>query len=148
MHLDADADAALKSCLHAIAVDPLCETAHVHLAHLHLQRNDLEAAIAAYDRGIALLRVKQELVDCYSMREAAAAQHKLLTEQAAIYAPVMEENRARMKEGMARMRCPRNGGARSGMAVRRAGVCPTDYWPIPAAFPRPPRRRPCRRLDD
>ena len=103
MHLDADADAALKSCLHAIAVDPLCETAHVHLAHLHLQRNDLEAAIAAYDRGIALLRVKQELVDCYSMREAAAAQHKLLTEQAAIYAPVMEENRARMKEGMARM---------------------------------------------
>ena len=47
MHLDADADAALKSCLHAIAVDPLCETAHVHLAHLHLQRNDLEAAIAA-----------------------------------------------------------------------------------------------------
>ena len=72
-------------------------------AHLHLQRNDLEAAIAAYDRGIALLRVKQELVDCYSMREAAAAQHKLLTEQAAIYAPVMEENRARMKEGMARM---------------------------------------------
>ena len=88
---------------HAIAVDPLCETAHVHLAHLHLQRNDLEAAIAAYDRGIALLRVKQELVDCYSMREAAAAQHKLLTEQAAIYAPVMEENRARMKEGMARM---------------------------------------------
>ena len=103
MHLDADADAALKSCLHAIDVDPLCETAHVHLAHLHLQRNDLEAAIAAYDRGIALLRVKQELVDCYSMREAAAAQHKLLTEQAEIYAPVMEVNRAKMKEGMARM---------------------------------------------
>ena len=37
------------------------------------------------------------------MREAAAAQHKLLTEQAEIYAPVMEVNRAKMKEGMARM---------------------------------------------
>ena len=40
-------------------VDPLCETAHVHMAHLCLQKNDLEAAVASYDLAVGLLRMKQ-----------------------------------------------------------------------------------------
>ena len=40
-------------------MDPLCETAHVHMAHLCLQKYDLEGALAAYDSAVALLRMKQ-----------------------------------------------------------------------------------------
>ena len=40
-------------------VDPLCETAHVHMAHLCLQKNDLESAVASYDLAVGLLRMKQ-----------------------------------------------------------------------------------------
>ena len=43
----------------AIVADPLCETAHVHMAHLMLQKNDLAVAVAAFDDAVALLRVKQ-----------------------------------------------------------------------------------------
>ena len=39
--------------------------AHVHMAHLCLQKNDLEAAVASYDHAVNLLRMKQELIDCY-----------------------------------------------------------------------------------
>ena len=69
--------------------------AHVHMAHLCLQKNDLEAAVASYDRAVGLLRMKQELIDCFSMREAAAAQLALLREQPDIFGPVMEDNRKR-----------------------------------------------------
>jgi len=80
-----DAAGALQHCEEAIKVDPLCETAHVHMAHLRLQTLDLEGAVSAYDKAVSLLRMKQELVDCYSMREAAAAQLSLLEAQPDIY---------------------------------------------------------------
>ena len=53
----------------AVEVDPLCEAAHVHLAHLALQQNDLKGAVQSYDKAISLLRMHQELSDAYSMRE-------------------------------------------------------------------------------
>ena len=45
----------------AIEVDKLCETAHVHMAHLCLQKFDLEGAVRSYDEAVALLRMKQVL---------------------------------------------------------------------------------------
>jgi hypothetical protein len=75
--------------------------AHVHMAHLCLQKNDLEAAVASYDRAVGLLRMKQELIDCFSMREAAAAQLALVREQPDIFGPVMEDNRKRAQAAAA-----------------------------------------------
>jgi len=95
LHENQDLAGAIELCKTAVEVDPLCETAHVHMAHLCLQKNDLESAVASYDRAVGLLRMKQELIDCYSMREAAAAQLALLREQPALFGPVMEENRKR-----------------------------------------------------
>ena len=39
--------------------------------------------------------MKQELIDCFSMREAAAAQLALLRLQPEVFGPVMEDNRKR-----------------------------------------------------
>ena len=80
--------------MQAIKVDPLCETAHVHMAHLMLQNNDLSGAIGAFDDAVALLRVKQELDETFSMREAAVAQLTLLQSQPEIYEPAMARQRA------------------------------------------------------
>ena len=100
VHAAQDAAGAMAHCEAAIAVDPLCETAHVHMAHLRLQSLDLKGAVAAYDKAVCLLRMKQELVDCYSMREAAAAQLVLLEAQPDIYGPAMEQHRARTMAAM------------------------------------------------
>ena len=43
----------------------------------------------------------QELIDCFSMREAAAAQLALLREQPDIFGPVMEDNRKRAQAAAA-----------------------------------------------
>jgi len=91
-------DKALEHCAQAVAADALCETAHVHMAHLWLQKMDLKAAVESYDRAVALLRMKQELVDCFSMREATATQVKLLEAQPHIYGPAMQQHRERFAE--------------------------------------------------
>jgi import receptor subunit TOM70 len=103
LHQSQDMEGGMRHCEKAIAVDPLCETAHVHLAHLKLQQFDLVGAVAAYDSAVALLRMKQELVDCYSMREATAAQLQLITAQPEIYEPLMAEHRKRAAAAMAAM---------------------------------------------
>lgn len=101
LHEQQDLEGAIALCRRAVEVDPLCETAHVHMAHLCLQKNDLESAVASYDLAVGLLRMKQELIDCFSMREAAAAQLVLLREQPEVFGPVMEENRKRAAQASA-----------------------------------------------
>jgi len=59
LHEQQDLEGAIALCRRAVEVDPLCETAHVHMAHLCLQKNDLEAAVASYDLAVGLLRMKQ-----------------------------------------------------------------------------------------
>ena len=59
LHEQQDLEGAITLCRKAVEVDPLCETAHVHMAHLCLQKNDLEAAVASYDLAVGLLRMKQ-----------------------------------------------------------------------------------------
>jgi len=117
LHEQQDLEGAIALCRRAVEVDPLCETAHVHMAHLCLQKNDLEAAVASYDLAVGLLRMKQELIDCFSMREAAAAQLALLRDQPEVFGPVMEENRKRAAEASA--------AARHAM---RAPSCGTEVW--------------------
>ena len=58
----------------------------------------LRAAIELTDprqwrAAIALLRVPQELTECYAMREAVAAQLSLLEAQRDLYEPILEELR-------------------------------------------------------
>ena len=91
-----DIDGALARFAQAIEADALCETAHVHMAHLMLQQNKWAEAVACFDKALALLRVKQEVEETYAMREAAAAQLSLLTSAPEIYEPVMERQRALM----------------------------------------------------
>ena len=93
LHGEQDLQGAIDRCAKAVQVDPLCETAHVHMAHLMLQKNDLEGAVGAFDDAVALLRVKQELEETFSMREAAAAQLALLAQQPAVYEPAMARQR-------------------------------------------------------
>ena len=94
LHSEQDMDGAVEKCAQAVKVDPLCETAHVHMAHLMLQKGNLSAAVAAFDDAIALLRAKQELQEAYAMREAGAAQLVLMEEQPEVYKPAMERLRA------------------------------------------------------
>ena len=47
LHAEQDLNGAIERCKQAVSVDPLCETAHVHMAHLHLQNSDLSAAVAS-----------------------------------------------------------------------------------------------------
>eukprot|EP00967_Tisochrysis_lutea_P102295 scaffold153917_cov33-Tisochrysis_lutea.AAC.1 len=101
LHRSQDIESAIRQCERAIAVDPLCETAHVHMAHLCLQKYDLEGAVKSYDAAVALLRMKQELVDCYSMREATATQLALIKGQPKIYEPLIAEQRKRAAAAMA-----------------------------------------------
>jgi import receptor subunit TOM70 len=101
LHAEQDSEAAIKLCKKAIAADPLCETAHIHLAHLCLSVPDLAGALAAFDDAVALIRVKQELEETFQMREAAAAQLALVTEQPEIYKPVLEKQHRDMKERVA-----------------------------------------------
>ena len=98
-----DMTGAMAQLQTAIKVDPLCETAHVHMSHLHIQNKDLAAAIKSYDAAINLLRVPQELTECYAMREAVAAQQSLLSSQPEIYEPVMEEIRQLQAQMQAQM---------------------------------------------
>ena len=93
LHGSADLHGAIEACQLAIQADPLCETAHVHMAHLQLQNSDLRAAVSAFDDAVALLRVKQELEETYAMREAAAAQLSLLNENPTVYGPAMQKQR-------------------------------------------------------
>jgi len=93
LHADQDMPGAIERCNKAIAVDPLCETAHVHKAHLHLQAQQLQESVAAFDDAVALLRVKRELEEAHTMREAAAAQLALLTENPKVYQPAVEQQR-------------------------------------------------------
>ena len=60
LHGSQDLAGAISHCQRAIEADALCETAHVHMAHLLLQKADLAGAVASFDAAIALLRVKQE----------------------------------------------------------------------------------------
>jgi len=101
LHAEQDSEAAIARCKQAIAADPLCETAHIHLAHLMLSIPDLAGALAAFDDAVALIRVKQELEETFAMREAAAAQLTLITEQPEIYKPVLEKQHRDMKERVA-----------------------------------------------
>lgn len=101
LHGESDLHGAIEACKEAIKADPLCETAHVHMAHLQLQNSDLRAAVAAFDDAVALLRVKQELEETFAMREAAAAQLSLLTENPAIYGPAMAKQREAAAMAMA-----------------------------------------------
>ena len=89
-------DGAIARFEQAIVADPLCETAHVHMAHLMLQQSEWEKAIRCFDDALALLRVKQEVEETYSMREAAAAQFALLSSAPEIYRPAMERQRMMM----------------------------------------------------
>jgi len=91
-----DLDGAIARFKQAIEADPLCETAHVHMAHLKLQQSEWAAAVSCFDDALALLRVKQEVEETYAMREAAAAQLALLTSAPEIYRPAMERQRAMM----------------------------------------------------
>lgn len=100
LHASKDMTGAIEQCRKAIEVDPLCETAHMHLAGLLLQQSNLGEAVDAYDKAVSLLRVKQELVECYSMREAAAAQLVLLREQRDVYEPAIERQRERAAAAM------------------------------------------------
>jgi len=93
LHSQQDIHGAIDACKRAISVDPLCETAHVHMAHLHLQNNDLAAAVTAFDDALALLRVKQELEEACTMREAAAAQLALISENPSLYQPALDAQR-------------------------------------------------------
>lgn len=63
------------------------------MAHLHLQNNDLAAAVTAFDDALALLRVKQELEEACTMREAAAAQLALISENPSLYQPALDAQR-------------------------------------------------------
>lgn len=101
LHGENDLHGAIEACKHAITADPLCETAHVHMAHLQLQNSDLRAAVAAFDDAVALLRVKQELEETFAMREAAAAQLSLLNEKPEIYGPAMARQREAAAMAMA-----------------------------------------------
>lgn len=66
------------------------------MAHLMLQKSDWKAAVSAFDKALALLRVKQEVEETYAMREAASAQLALLASAPEIYQPAMEKQRAAM----------------------------------------------------
>ena len=94
---------AIENCEEAIKVDALCETAHVHMAHLHLQNSDLSAAVAAFDDALSLLRVKQELEEAFTMREAAGAQLALLAENPTLYQPAIDNQRAQAQAIAAQM---------------------------------------------
>ena len=63
------------------------------MAHLYLQKSDLPAAVSKFDDAIGLLRVKQELVETCTMREAAAAQLKLVDTNPKLYGPALENQR-------------------------------------------------------
>jgi len=95
LHTKGDMEAAVAHCKKALEVDPLCETAHLHMAHLCLQQDKLQEAVEAYDKAIGMMRVKQELIECLSMREGAAAQLALLSEQREVYGPAIERQKAR-----------------------------------------------------
>jgi len=101
LHAENDSARAIEFCKQAIAADPLCETAHIHLAHLMLQISDLGAAVVSFDDAVALIRVKQELEETFAMREASAAQLTLLNEQPEIFKPVIEKQQRDMKERLA-----------------------------------------------
>ena len=105
LHGEQDLHGAIDRCKKAIEVDPLCETAHVHMAHLQLQNNDLRAAVAAFDDALALLRVRNELEEACTMREVAAAQLSLITENPSLYQPALENQRQQaMMMAMQQMR--------------------------------------------
>ena len=59
-----------------------------------MQANDLEKAVRYFDEAMGLLRVKQELEEACTMREAAAAQLALLEENPSLYKPAIEQQRA------------------------------------------------------
>ena len=101
LHGDQDLHGAIEACKQAINADPLCETAHVHMAHLQLQNADLRAAVSAFDDAVALLRVKQELEETFAMREAAAAQLSLLNANPEVYGPAMAKQREAAAMAMA-----------------------------------------------
>ena len=63
------------------------------MAHLHLQANELREAVTAFDRALSLLRVKGELEEACTMREAAAAQLALLDENPKLYEPAIAHQR-------------------------------------------------------
>jgi len=89
LHLERDVEGAIEMCTQAIAADPLCETAHVHMAHLMLQKKDLTVAVAAFDSAISLLRDELELEETFAMREAASVQLALITEQPGVFLPAL-----------------------------------------------------------
>lgn len=93
LHSEQDLHGAMERCKKAVEVDPLCETAHVHMAHLYLQSQQLEEAVAAFDDATALLRVKTELEEAFTMREAAAAQLALISSNPKLYKPAIEQQR-------------------------------------------------------
>jgi len=93
LHRHQDIPGAMEQCKKAISVDPLCESAHVQLAQLHLHAQDQAAAVAAFDDALALLRVKQELVEACKMREIVAAQLSLLTQNPKLYQPALDRQR-------------------------------------------------------
>ena len=103
LHAEQDLNGAIERCKQAVSVDPLCETAHVHMAHLHLQNSDLSAAVAAFDDALSLLRVKQELEEAFTMREAAGAQLALLAENPTLYQPAIDNQRAQAQAIAAQM---------------------------------------------
>jgi len=95
--VQSDMPGAMEFLKKAIQMDPLCETAHVHLAHLYIQDKDLKSAVESYDKAIDLLRVPQELSDCIAMREAVSAQLSLLEGNKALFEPIFDNIRRQMQ---------------------------------------------------
>jgi len=59
----------------AVKVDPKCEFAYETLGQLEIQRENLEAAVSAFDKAIPLVNTELEMAHLFGLRESAYAKN-------------------------------------------------------------------------
>lgn len=65
----------------AIEKDPECLEAHINLAMLYVQINQIDKAINSYDTAISISTNKRDLATIYGFREAARMRKKLMSQR-------------------------------------------------------------------
>ena len=83
-----DVEGAVTFLKKAIETDAKCDIAYETLAMLQVQKNDLEDGIKTFERSLELVRTEEEMMQIFSLMEAAKAQLRV-TREYGIQMPMM-----------------------------------------------------------
>jgi mitochondrial import receptor subunit TOM70 len=77
-HVKNDVGRGIELTQRAIAVDPLCELAYMHLAQMYMAQGKVEDSIKTYEKALELARTESDAENALMGIEASRAQQRAM----------------------------------------------------------------------